>query len=247
MFDSISGGKPISDEISDEVGAINLQYVDQITSAYDPKEEKYECHVPIENTYNTKVFVYDLKTGVWSLHRRAGGAVCYGQSSARGIVCLLGNSQNNRVYRTEDESLTTIDGQAIISSWKSKQLDFGHPDALKSVQRVIITARSINDFKISLDIIPDLAQGDAATVENIDPDLQNDDFDVGAGDDGPAIFDQARWNAAATRKKFSVLIQCIGRNLQLVVRNSDTDAGSAGFEIEEIVIQASLLGGSEDD
>lgn len=247
LFDSTLGGKPISDEIYDEVSSIDLSKAELITSKFDPIEEKYECHVPVENTYNTKVFIYDLKTGVWSFTKRAGGATCSAVSSSRKVVELLGGAQTGRVYRTENQALTTIDGKRIFASWRSKRFDFGSPSKLKSLQRIIISARAVRDFKLSIDVIPDMSQGDCLTIDDISPDAHNDDWASGADDADAAPWDQSRWDATATRKKFTILAQCIGRNLQLIVRNSETDAGSAGFEIEEIVLEASLMDGSNDE
>jgi hypothetical protein len=245
LFDSISGGKPISDEVADEVLAINLDFVEQITSAYDPKEEKYECHVPLDAAgYNQKVFVYDLKTGVMTFHRRAGGAAHYALNSKNRVVGLLGDARNGRVYDVSNYAATDFAGQKIRAFWRSKAFDFGRPEAMKGLQRVIITARATRDFKVSIDVIPDFNEGDCQTLEDISPDVRNDDFDDAAPEQA---FDAARWDAETTKKKFTILVQCIGRNIQLVVRNAETDADAAQFEIEEILLEASLLDGSNDD
>ncbi len=246
IFDSVGGAKPISEEISDEVDAINLDLADKITSAFDPKEEKYECHVPVLNTYNTKVFIYDLKQSAWSFTTRAGASAAYGLSSNRRVTGLLGDTQNSRLYKTIDQSQITFNGQTILGSWSSKHFDFGNPAKLKSLQRVLITARAVRDFKLSIDVIPDFGDGDSVSIEDISPDVKNDDWNDVAPDTAGADWDEGQWGEATTKKKFSILVQCIGRNLQLVVRNANADANAASFEIEEIVLEASLLGGDAD-
>lgn len=103
LFDSVSGGKIISEKIQDMVEKINLTYADKITSAFDPQEEKYECHVPIENTYNTLVFILDLKSMSWTFLKRAGGGGSlwpFFKSSRRGASWGQSKRQALSYYRS---------------------------------------------------------------------------------------------------------------------------------------------------
>ncbi len=247
LFDSVSGGKIISEEIADEVEGINLAQIDKIYSAFDPQEEKYECHVPIENTYNTKVFILDVKSMSWSFTTRAGGAAAYGLSSEKRVVGLLGDAQNGRLYKTTDRSLLQFAGRTAHGTWRSRQMDFGYPGYLKSLQTVTITARAKRDFRLSIDVIPDFAQADCVTINDIDPDVRSDRWAEDEDDDAGMDWDEGQWGANTEKKQFTVLVQAIGKRFQLVIRNSDTDAERANFEIEEISLEASLLKGEDDE
>lgn len=246
LFDATSGGKIISEKIHDMVEKINLTYSDKITSSFDPEEEKYECHCPIENTYNTLVFILDIKTMSWTFLRRAGGAAAYGLSSSRRTVGLLGGSQNGKLYLTTDRSAVTFNGQTMHASWRSKHFDFGKPGDLKGLQAVVITARAKRDFRVSIDIIPDFAQSNAVSVEDVDPDVREDVLASDADDAEGMLWDEGQFGNGMVKKKFTILIQAVAETFQLIVRSSDTDADRARFEIEEIMLYASLMDGGDD-
>lgn len=246
LFDGVSRGKVISDEIADMVRKIRLEYADKITSSYDPEEEKYECHCPIENTYNTLVFVLDLKSMTWSFHKRAGGAAAYGLTSNKRVVGLLGDRQNGRLYLTTDRSSMTFNGQTMHGVWRSRQLDWGAPSDLKTLQAVTIVARARRDFRISIDVIPDFSQRDAVSVNDIEPDVRNGALAEDADDPEGINWDEGQWDSGMQKKEFTILVQAMGRKMQLIVRNSDTDADRANFEIEEITLFANVLGGDDD-
>lgn len=245
LFDGVGRGVVISEEL-EEVERINLAHSDKISSVFDPHEERYECHVPLDEfSWNTRVFAYDLKTNAWEVTTRAGGAAKYGLSSARRIVSLLGDPRNGRLYSTDDYSVTTFNGQTMHGLWRSRAFDFGRPDSIKSVQMVEITARAKRDFRISVDLITDFNQKDCATVRDHAPDVRTNNWASGANDDSGAKWDSGAWAKNTVKKKFTILIQAIGKNFNLVVRNSDTDANYANFEIEEILVYASMLSGDE--
>lgn len=248
LFEGIGPGKPISEEIFDEIQKINLDYADKITSVFDPIEEKYECHVPLDEfAWNTRVFTFDLKTECWEITDRAGGAAAYGISSSRRTVSLLGDHRNGRIYRTDDYSAVTFNGKTMHGRWKSKAFDFGQPGKLKNVQIVEITASCVKDFRISVDIISDLGQNDSSTVEDHPPNLRTGEWASDSEDDEALQWSSGQWEKGSRKKKFTILIQSIGKNFNLVVRNSDLDADRASFEIEEILIHASLIDGDSDD
>lgn len=245
LFDSTSGGKIISEEIADMVEKINLEHFEKITSSFDPQEEKYECHCPIENTHNTLVFILDIKSMTWSFTKKAGGAAAYGLSSSRRVVGLLGDKLNGRLYLTTDRSAVTFNGETMHGSWRSKHFDFGKPGDLKGLQAVTIVARAKRDFRVSIDVIPDFAQKDAVSVSDIAPDVRNDILAEDADDEEGMLFDEGQWSSGTEKKEFTILVQAIGKKFQLIVRNSDVDADRASFEIEEITLWASLLDGDE--
>lgn len=247
LFDAAGGGKIISEEITDEVERINHEYLAKITSAFDPEEEKYECHVPVENTFNTKVFVYDLKSGSWSFHRKAGGAIKYALDSKSRVVGLLGDARNGRLYKVTDRSATTMNSETLHGSWASKHFDFGRPGELKSLQRVSITARAKSDFRLSIDVIGDFGQRDSVTINDIEPDVLSGNWAEDSDDEEGMNWNEGQWASSTVKKRFTVLVQMIAENIQLVVRNSDTDADRASFEIEEILLEASALSGSDDN
>lgn len=244
LFDGVSGGKIISEEITDMVEKINLEYADKITSAFDPQEEKYECHCPIKNTYNTLVFVLDIKSMTWSFTKRAGGAAGYGLSSNKRVVGLLGDKLNGRLYRSTDRSAVTFNGETMHGVWRSKQFDFGSQE-LKTLQMVTIVARAKRDFRISIDVIPDFSQRDSVSVKDIDPDVRGDVLAADADDSEGMLWDEGQWSNGTEKKEFNILVQAMGKKLQLIVRNSDTDADRANFEIEEITLWANVLGGED--
>lgn len=244
LFDALAPGKIISDEIADEVAKINLEHLDKITSAFDEKEEKYECHVPVENDRNTMVFVYDLKSRSWAFTTRAGGAAAYSLSSTRRSVGLFGDKLNGRLYDANDLSAVTKNGETMHGLWRSKAFDFGTP-GLKNLQMVEIVARGIFDFRLSIDVIPDFGQGDAVSINDIDPDVRGDKW--AAEGEECMRWDDLQWNRGSEKKKFTVLVQCIGEFFNLVVRNSDKDANRASFEIEQITLYANRLSGSDEE
>ena len=246
LFDSIAGGKIISEEFSDFVSRINLDYSDKISAVFDPAEEKYECHVPLDNaTYNTHVFTYDLKMEAWEITKRVAGSAAYGISSLKRIKGLHGDPRNGRLYDVSDYSRVTLNGQTMHGKWRSKAFDFDMPGDIKNVQLVEITARALRDFRLSIDLIMDFGQGDAASVTDVDPDVRGDVLAADANDTDGMNYDSGQWSKGSEKKKFTIPIQGIGKSFNLVIRNSDTDADRASFEIEEVIIHASKLPGDD--
>lgn len=240
LFDSIGPASIISETIADMVEKINLTYADKINSSFDPEEEKYECHCPIENGHNTLVFIYDLKQSAWSFTKRAGGAAHYGLSSAKRTVGLLGDSQGDKLYLTTDRSVVTFNGQTMHGVWRSKNFDFGDPGKIKTLKMVTIVARAKRDFRLSIDAIPDFEQNNPSSVNDIDPDVSEDVLAAGLTDTDGMIWDEGQWGRGVVKKNFTILVDSMGKYLQLVIRNSDTDADRANFEIEEVILWASM-------
>lgn len=243
LFDGIGPGKLIADELFDYVKRINLGHADKIASAFDPLEEKYECSVPLDEfTYNSHVFSFDCKTRAWSVTRRVFGAAAY-DLEGKVSVSLLGDPRNGRLYDGSNYASTTLNGQTMHGLWRSRAFDFGRPDRVKTVQVVEITARAKRDFRISIDLISDFGQDDTASEHDVDPDVRDDAFGASAQDAAAARWDSAQWSKGVTKKKFTILIQNVGKNFNLVIRNSDTDANEASFEIEEVLVRASMEDG----
>lgn len=247
LFTGIGEGALIGDELFDTFDRINMDYADQISSAYDSLEEKYECSVPLDGaTHNTHVFSLDCKTRTWTLTRRAFGAGAYELVADKIPVSLLGDRQNGRLYSASDYSKVTLNGQTMHGKWRSRAIDFGLPGDLKSVQMVEITARAVTDFRLSIDLIMDFGQGDTASVEDVAPDVRGDKWAEDSDDTDGMNWDSGQWSKGSEKKKFTILIQGVAKNFNLVVRNSDTDADRASFEIEEIIVHASRLSGNKD-
>lgn len=247
IFKGVGRGEIISEDIADEVERINLAYADKITCAFDPEEEKYECHVPQDSsTYNDTVFIYDLKSRSWSFTKRAGGAAAYALSSSKRTVGLIGDARNGKLYLSTDRSAVTFNGQTMHGVWRSKHFDFNRPGELKNLQVVKVTARAKRDFRISVDIVVDNGQRDAITVKDIDPDVRQDLLGASANDAEGALWNEGQWAADTVKKTFTILTPCIGEKFQLILRNSDTDADRARFEVEEIKLEASALDGDDD-
>lgn len=247
LFDGVGPGKPISDEIFDKIQEINLDYHDKINSVFDPIEEKYECHAPIgEFSWNVRVFTFDCKTKCWEVTDRAGGAAAYGVGSNRRTVSLLGDSRNGRLYRTDDYSAVTFNDKTMHARWKSRAFDFGRPGDLKNVQFVEIVASCIKDFRINVDLIVDFGQGDAVVIEDHPPDLREGEWCSSSNDSSNLQWNSGQWEKGVRKKKFTILMQAIGKNFNLIVKNSDSDANRASFEIEEIIVHANLVDGDTD-
>lgn len=140
----------------------------------------------------------------------------------------------------------TFNGQTMHASWRSKHFDFGQPGELKGLQAVVITARAKRDFRLSIDIIPDFAQDDCVSVNDVDPDVRDDVLAASVNDPEGMLWDEGQYSSGMVKKKFTILIQVVAETFQLIIRNSDTDADRAAFEIEEIMLYASLMDGSDD-
>lgn len=247
LFSSLGPAEIISEGIADMVEQINLEQKDKITSAYDPEEEKYECHCPLLNDYNTIVFIYDLKQKAWSFTKRAGGAAYYSLQSNKRSVGLIGDKQNGRLFLSTNRAAVTQAGQTLHGVWRSKQFDWGRPGELKTLHMVTIVGRAKRDFRLSLDVIPDFAQKDAVSVNDINPDVRDANYAEDEDDTEGEIWNEAQWQAGTVRKEFTVLVPMQGKKLQLILRNSDTDANRAMFEIEEIILWATLEEGEDDE
>lgn len=250
LFDSAGPGRLISEAVQDEIDQINFTYVDKIHSAYDQKEGKYECYIPKDPSTNiSRVFMYDVNMKTWQfLSTRTGLAASYGISSQKRRVGLLGDNQNSRLYNLVNEAATTFggtglaNGQVIRARYAGKHCDFGDPKALKRLQFVKIKARSKTDIKLSIDIIPDFGQQETITLEDVEPVAEFSTWAEDQQDEDGMVWDQGAWAAATTPVKFEIPIQCVARNIQLVIRESESTADRASFEIEEIILQANLLG-----
>ncbi len=140
----------------------------------------------------------------------------------------------------------TFNGETMHGIWRSKHFDFGRPGDLKSLQAVTIVARAKRDFRVSIDVIPDFSQRDCASVNDVAPDVRGDVLAEDASDSEGMIWDEGQWSNGTEKKEFTILVQAIGKKFQLIVRNSDVDANRASFEIEEIILWASNLSGSDD-
>lgn len=247
LFDGVSQGRLISEEISDFVARINLDFSDKIYATFDPHEEKYECHVPLDKAaWNTHVFSYDCKLQCWQITQRVGASAAYGISSKKKIVGMIGDSRNGRLYDVSDYSLVTLNGQTILGVWRSRAFDFGAAGRTKTVRVVEITARAVMDFQISVDLIADFGESDTASVSDISPDTRGDVYAKDQADEIGMKWNSGQWSKGVTKKKFTILIENTGKNFNLVVRNSDNDANRASFEIEEILVHASMLEGEDE-
>jgi hypothetical protein len=250
LFDSASPGKLISEEIQDEIDSINFDHVDKIHSAYDPKEGKYECYVPRSPSVNiSRVFIYDVNMKTWQfLSTRIGQAAAYGISSQKRRVGLLGDSQNSRLYDLANEAATTFggtglaNGQTIRARFESKHFDWQAPGKLKRLQFIKIKARTKTDLKLSIDIIPDFGQQETITLDALEPVAEFSTWAESASDEDGMVWDQSNWAGATVPVKFEIPIQVVARNVQLVIREAETSADRASFEIEEIILEANLLG-----
>ncbi len=245
-FVLFSGGKGmlIADELFDLVARVNTEYTDLIAATFDPVEEKYECSLPLDEfTHNSHVFSFDCKTKSWALTRKRFGAAAYEELGNNTVAGLLGDAQNGRLYDASNTLTMTLNGQTMHGSWRSGAFDCGAPGKLKSVQIVEITARALRDFRLSIALIPDFGQGDAVQVNDINPDVRDDNWAADENDTDGMTWDHGQWGKASRKKRFTVLIQGLGKNFNLIIKNSDTDADRANFEIEEVIVRASLLGG----
>lgn len=244
LFDSASPGSLISEEIFDEVEAINEDYLHLITSGYDPKEGKYECHCPTgTNTKNSRVFVYDINLKCWDiLSTKVGASVSYGTSSNGSKKAILGDTLVARLLDITDTSEPKFNDQVIKSKWVSKNFDFNQPDKQKRLQMVTIMARANINTKLSIDVVPDFGQRETITIEDIEPDVASSTWAEDQSDEDALVWDEGNWAGDTVPVKFTTYIQCIGTNLQLIIRESQSTAAKAKFEIEEIILQANLLG-----
>ncbi len=133
LIDSVGPAKLIGEEIFDQIGKINFQQNAKINSAFDLREGKYECSIPMLPLENvSKVFVYDIELKTWNFYtKRLGLSSCYGINSYGDKVGLLGDFQNSRLYNLVDQSQVTFNGQKILGRWASKHFDWGNPDVEK--------------------------------------------------------------------------------------------------------------------
>lgn len=248
-FDGVGLGVVISDEINDLFLRINLDAFDKIYATFDPKEEKYECHVPLDKfTWNTHVFSYDCKLQCWEITQKVGASAAYAISSKKKVVSMIGDARNGRIYDAGDYSRTTLNGQTIFGKWRSKAFDFSQPGKLKGVQIVEVTARALRDFTLTCDLVVDFGEDDAANATGTQgPDIRSDLLGANANDEQAMAWDEGQWSKASNKRKFTFLIQAIGKNFNVILRNSDKDANTASFEIEEVIVHASLLTGNEED
>ncbi len=106
------------------------------------------------------------------------------------------------------------------------------------------------NFKISIDIVPDFGQQETISLCDIDPDSDfsqydgnDDDQDGDPVDDDEDEFDLAEWTGDLIPVKFSIPIQCLAKNIQVVIKNSDTSPNAATMEIQEVILEANLIGG----
>lgn len=243
LVDGFTPAQLISDPIFDEVQGINFDQLQKITSGYDLREGKYECHVPVgANTNNSKVFIFDINQGTWSFRTKAVGAsVKYDLNSDNQPVSLLGDLANSRVYSISDVDQPTFNGQTIIARFASKHFDFGHSDKQKRLCFVKIKGKAITDFKINLDIIMDFGD-DTISFEDIESESVFSTWAESATDSDGMVWDQDNWAGALVERKFEIQVSGIATNFQIVITESQSSANRAGFQIDEIVLEANLLG-----
>ncbi len=234
----------ISEEIFDKIADINLEHIEKIHSCYDPKEGKYECHVPHGvNTNVTRVFAYDVNLKTWEIYsKRVGGAVKYALDSDKRKVALLGNKSNGELYDTSDELAVQIDGEQIKGMWRSKQFDFGHPEKLKRLKFIRIKARAVDEFSLGVEIVLDAGQQQTVVLGDQDSESVYATWAESSEDDDGGEFGESDWSGATVPVKFEILAEGVARNFQIILRESGTEDANANFEIEEIVLVADLLG-----
>lgn len=244
LIDSTGPAKLIGEEIFDQIGGINFAASAKINSAYDPREGKYECHIPMLPLANvSKVFVYDTVLQTWNFYtKRLGQASVYGIDSNGDKVGLLGDFQNSRLYNLVDQSQVTFNGQKILGRWASKHFDFGDPEQQKRLQTIRIKARSVEQFSLFIDIIMDFGQQETMTFE-VPAESIFSQWADGPDDEEGMDWDDDAWAGATVPIKFEIDGPLgVARNFQIVIREEGEDAGSGNFEIEEIVLVADALG-----
>jgi hypothetical protein len=234
----------ISEDIFNKISGINLLHKDKITSSFDEKEGKYECHVPCgANTNVSRVFVYDVNLKTWEVYsKRVAGALKYSKDSQMRKVALLGDKGTGELYSIANELQATISGDQIKAHWRSKQFDFGYPGRLKRLKFIRIKARSTDEFSLDVDIVLDAGQQQTVTLGTQNSESVYATWADAADDSDGGEFGESDWSGATVPVKFEILAEGVARNFQIIIKESGTDAASANFEIEEIVLVADLLG-----
>lgn len=243
LVDSIGPAQIISHEVFDEVNKINFDYVEKFTSAFDIKEGKYECHVVVGLSQKVNyVFIYDVNFKQWQFSRsKYGTAVKYDLSSSGEPIGLLGDRENNKLYSLVDETEVTWNDQKIRGVWRSKQFDFGNGSVNKSLRLLKIRARSKEDFKISVDIIMDGGQQQSWSIRDVESESAVSYYAEDSDDDDGAEYDEDNYMGEWVSKKFEILVTGVAKNFQIVVRESESNDASSGFEIDEMILSANML------
>ncbi len=233
----------ISDEVFDEVRNINFAQRDKIISAYDNQEGKYECHVPmLPSENNTQIFIYDTTFKTWQMKRIGmAQAVKYDINSSLARVGLAGDQQNSKLYNVVDETQTTFNGQSILAHWHSKHFDFGHPDKNKRLCTIQIKGKAYTDFRITVDIIMDFGE-DTFTIADIESESTYSTWAASATDEDGMEWDADNWAGEFVDKKFEIPATGVAHNFQIIIRESESSANRGGFQLEEIILTANLLG-----
>lgn len=244
IIDSPGPIKIISEEIFDKIGKINFTHKDKIHSSYDPKEGKYECHLPHgSNTNVSRVFSYDVNLKTWEVYsKRIGGAVKYALDSKKRKVGLLGNRSNGELYDITDELVVTIDGEQIKGMWRSKNFDFGHPDKLKRLKFIRIKARAVDDFSLGVEIVLDSGQQQTVDLGSLESESVYATWAEDESDSDGGEYGESDWSGETVPVKFEILAEGVARNFQIILRESGEEAANANFEIEEIILVAELMG-----
>lgn len=234
---------PISDGIFDEIRNINFAQRDKIISAYDNQEGKYECHVPmLPSVNNTQIFIYDTTFKTWDLKRIGmAQAVKYDINSSLSRIGLAGDQLTSKLYNVVDETQTTFNGQTILAHWHSKHFDFGHPDKNKRLVAIKIKGKAYTDFKLTIDIIMDFG-ADTFTIPDILSESTYSTWASSATDEDGMTWDQDNWAGEFVEKKFEIPATGVANNFQIIIRESETSANRGGFQLEEIILTANLMG-----
>lgn len=243
IVDGTGPAKLISDSIFDEVQNINFLYLEGVSSAYDLKEGKYECHLPTgANNKNSSVFIFDVNEGTWQFKTKAvGSAVKYDLDSKARSVGIMGDLNNSRLYTITDTAFPTFNGQTILARFASKHFDFGQPGKLKRLRYIKIKAKSVTDFAISVLISIDFGR-ETIDLGSISSESVFSVWASGPSDAAGMTWDVDNWDGPFVDRKFEILASGIGRNFQIIISENESGALNSGFEIGEILLEANLLG-----
>lgn len=258
LWNKIGQGERISVDIQDQIDIIDFAYIDKFYSAYDPINHRYYCSVvQVGFTEPNITLVYDTNEQGWSTETgREGASAAIGSysdnylirngapSSVGKFYHLIGGKNTGAMIDASDPLVVKFLGNPLYGEFLSGSIDFGNDQRRKKVKWVYLRARSLGDWTVNVEVIPDGDEARKFVYEGFNV-LSNfsEWYSSDLASDGNLIWDEGYWASdIAQRQTAKIPISCIGYTFQVRIINQETDNENAGFAIESISVEAVMMG-----
>lgn len=235
----------ISNDILDEIEAINRSALEVIASSYDPDLEIYTIYVPSGTaTENTRELKFSLKDAQWTVGERAtrvASATVIPKISGPSVKLYGSASGGFLIDTTSRETVTDYPGQRYTAYWRSADFDFGSPEQQKRLTWLYVKARCSVNWIVDIAIYCNDGQSYVWELEDVDSESDIPYYASSQSDPDGAIYDESRYAGYQTEKRLKIPITGIGRDFFVEITEKTMNSDRYAFELLAVEVEAVLL------